>query len=98
MAADFSETKKILSNPAAADPSAVASNIDSWITSLQPLGGAGQSIITDLEALKGALTATSPDGAKIGSLLTKLGKATTQAAAGNADLEDLGAQLSKLGT
>ena len=97
MAADFSETNKILSNPAAADPAAVASNIDSWITSLQPLGSAGQSIITDLQALKGELTATSPDSSKIGSLMTKLGNATTQAANGNAELEDLGAQLSKLG-
>ena len=63
----------------------------------QPLGSAGQSIIADLPALKGELTATSPDGFKIGALMTKLGNATTQAAGGNADLETLGAQLSKLG-
>ena len=97
MAADFSSTSKILSNPASADPAMVVSNISDWQSSLSGLGSAGQSINADLEALKTALTAGTPDGAAIGKLMTKLGQATAQAGSGNAQLEQLGQQLSQIG-
>ncbi len=96
MAASFSETNKILSDPAGADPATVASNLDSWKADLAPLGAAGQSISTDLDALKAALS--SGDTSKASSLLSKLGSATTQAGKGNKELEDLGAKLTAAGS
>ena len=98
MAADFAGTTKILSNPGAADPGMVASNIDAWKTSLAGLGSAGQSIIGDLDALKMQLTSSSPDGAAIGKLMAKLGHATTQSGPGNAELQELGKHLTALGS
>lgn len=97
MAADFAGTTTILSNPAASDPGLVASNLDAWKSSLGALGPAGQSIIADLDALKMQLKSSSPDGAAIGKLMTKLGQATSQSGSGNTQLQDLGKQLSALG-
>ena len=97
MAANFAQTSQILSNPADASLPEVGHNVDSWIESLRPLGAAGQSIIDDLEALKAELTGSSPDGSKIGKLLSSLGQATTQNAGGKPELTTLGQQLSALG-
>lgn len=98
MAADFAETNKILSAPESADPSDVVSNIESWKTSLAPLGAAGENIVADLDELQTLLTSGSPDGSKIGPLMTRLGEATTEVADGNSELEALGRKLSALGS
>lgn len=98
MSADFAGTTKILSSPGTADPGMVASNIDAWKASLGGLGSAGQAIIADLDALKTQLTSSSPDGAAIGKLMTKLGHATAQSGPDNAHLQELGKQLSALGS
>ena len=95
MAASIAETQSILSAPTSLTPGAVAANIDAWKAELQALGPSGQSIIADLDALAVALNSGSGD---VGTILAKLGRATTAAAGGNADLQALGAQLTNFGS
>ena len=57
------------------------SSIERWRSSLDKLGPAGSSVSSKLGELSSALTGGSPDGAKIGGILSDLSDQVKQVAA-----------------
>lgn len=75
---------------------AAINNINGWITRLEGNPDFAP-VVEDLEALRAELQEPEIDGAAVGALLTDLGSATTEAAAGDGDLQALGEALSAAG-
>lgn len=75
---------------------AAVSNIDGWIAQLE--GNPDfEPVVADLRDLRTELQEPEIDGAAVGQLLVDLGTATTGAAAGNAELTQLGEALTAAG-
>ncbi len=96
----FQTTIKALQEIAGLTPEAGIKNIEGWETYLKDHDApAVKAIVADLQRLKTLLGAKGLDGAKIKSLVTKLGKETV--ALGNGDvpnashIEELGAELQR---
>lgn len=103
MASSVSDTVSALQGGVQSIPPQTAvSNIEGWQQELRDLGPAGAGIVADLDSLKSELGSSQPDGAKLQSLLSSLGQATTAAAAqapesARDDLRQLGSALSSIG-
>ena len=84
-------------------PDAAIKQIDYWEDQLKDADFRGaKTLLHDLDALKKALSAETPDAAKVKELVAKLGGETTRSAAhaqgAAADkLKDVGAKLEKVG-
>ena len=72
----------------AINPTAAVGVIDGWIGKLGSMPGT-ESVVADLQSLKGELTSGNVDGAKVGTLLNKLGAETAAMAPDNQALAGL---------